>query len=67
MGMWIRSLAPAQRVKYAMSCGVGHTCGLDPILLWLWGKLAATALIQPLALELPYAMGAALKSKKLCW
>ena len=39
-------------------------CGLDPALLWLWRRLAAVALIQPLAWELPYALGAALKRKK---
>ena len=44
-----------------MSCGVGHRCGLDLALLWLWCRLAATAPIQPLAWELPYATGAALK------
>ena len=36
---------------------------LDPRLLWLWDRLAATALIGPLAWELPYATGVALKSK----
>ena len=36
----------------------------DPALLWLWRRLAAVALIQPLAWELPYAAVAALKSKK---
>ena len=46
-----------------MSCGVGRRCGLDLVLLWLWGWLAATAPIQPLAWALPYAMGAALKKK----
>ena len=46
-----------------MSCGVGHRHGLYPTLLWLWHKPAATAPIQPLAWELPYAAGAALKSK----
>ena len=35
----------------------------DPMLLWLWHRLADVALIQPLAWELPYAMGSALKSK----
>ena len=44
-----------------MSCGVGHRRGLDPELLWLWCRLEATALFQPLAWELPYAMGMALK------
>mgnify|MGYP007113924879 CR=1 FL=1 len=31
------------------------------MLPWLWCRLGATALIGPLAWELPYAMGAALK------
>ena len=47
-----------------MSYGVGHRCGLDPVLLWLWCSPAATALIQPLAWEPPYVMGAALKKGK---
>ena len=34
----------------------------DPALLWLWHRLAAAAVIQFLAWELPYATGAALKS-----
>ena len=46
-----------------MSCGVGHRHGLDPELLWLWCRLAATAPIGPLAWELQYAAGAALKNK----
>ena len=37
---------------------------LDPELLWLWYRQAAAALIEPLAWELPYALGAALKKKK---
>ena len=36
----------------------------DPVFLWLWGRLAATSLIWPLAWELQYAASAALKSKK---
>ena len=47
-----------------MSCGVGHRRGLDPSLLGLWHRPVATALIRPLAWELPYAAGAALKTKK---
>ena len=35
----------------------------DPELLWLWCRLAAAAPIRPLAWDLPYAMGMALKSK----
>jgi len=34
------------------------------MLLWLWHRLLATALIQPLAWESPYAMGEALKRQK---
>ena len=47
-----------------MSCGVGHRCGSDPALLWLWRSPAATALIHPLAWEPPYAPGAALEKQK---
>ena len=39
-----------------MSCGIGCRGGSDPALLWLWRKLAAMALIRPLAWEPPYAM-----------
>ena len=47
-----------------MSHGVGHRCGSDPMLLWLWCRWAATAPIQPLAWELPYAASVALKRQK---
>ena len=47
-----------------MSCGVGCRCSLDTMLLWLWCRLAAAALIQSLAQELPYTSSAALKGKK---
>ena len=44
-------------------------CGLktwlrSQVLLWLWRRPAAAALIQPLAQELLYAIGAAIKAKK---
>ena len=48
-----------------MSCGVGRRRSLDPVLLWLWCRLAATAPIQPLAWEPPYATGAALEKAKI--
>ena len=48
----------------AVSCGIGWRCGSDLVLLWLWHRPAASALIQPLAWELPYVSGATLKSKK---
>ena len=38
--------------------------GVDPALLWLWCRPAAVAQIRPLAWELPYVAGGALKSKK---
>ena len=47
-----------------MSYGVGHRPGLGPELLWLWCRLAATTPIQPLAWELPYSAGVALKRPK---
>ena len=47
-----------------MSCGGGRRCGSDPVLLWLWRRLAATAPIGPLAWEPPYAVGAAQEMAK---
>ena len=49
-----------------MTGGVGHRHSLDPmlLLLWLWRRSAAAAPIRPLAWELPYASGVALKEKK---
>ena len=47
-----------------MSCGVGHICGSDPALLWLWSRLAAIVPIRPLAWEPPYAADEALEEAK---
>ena len=47
-----------------MNSGIGCGPGSDPTLLWLWYRLAAAALIQCLAWELLYAIGAAQKTKK---
>ena len=58
------SLLSGLRIQLALSCGVGRSCGADPTLLWLWHRLAATALIWPLAWELPHTAGAALISNK---
>ena len=44
-----------------MSWGVAHRRDLDLVWLWLWCRLAATALIRPIAWEPPYATSAALK------
>ena len=61
----------AQRVMNPTSIpeDLGSILGLthwvkDLVLLWLWVRPAAAALIQPLALELLYAMGVALKRQK---
>ena len=48
----------------AVSCGGGRRHGLDLTLLGLWYRLAAIALIRPLAWEPPCAAGAALKKEE---
>ena len=48
----------------AVSCGVGHRPGSDLALLRLWCRTAAAAPVRPLAWEIPYAMGVALKRKR---
>ena len=53
-----------QWIGFAMSSGVGHRCGSDLALLWLWCRPAAVATIPPLAWELPYAAPAVLKKNK---
>ena len=53
MRLWVRSLA-------SLSGLLIQRCS-DMALLWLWHRPAATALIRPLAWELPYVMGEALK------
>jgi len=63
MGL-ISGLIQWLRICIAVICGVGHRCGLDPALLWLWCRPVATAPIQLLVQELAYAVGAALKRKK---
>ena len=57
LAQWFKDLG------VAMSCDVGYRHGSDPVLLWLWHRLAAMALIQPLAWEPPYAVDVALKNK----
>ena len=37
LAQWVGDLA------FAVSCGVGHRCGSDLTLLWLWYRPAATA------------------------
>ena len=64
MRSWVRSLALLSGLSIAVSCGVGHRHSSDPMLLWLWRRLAATALIRPLTWEPAYDTGAALKRQK---
>lgn len=47
-----------------MRCGVGHRCGWDLILLWLWHRLAAASPIRHLAWAPAYVVGAAIKRQK---
>ena len=47
-----------------MSSAVGCRQVLDPVLLLLWHRPGARALIRPLAWELPYVVGVALKRSK---
>ena len=53
-----------QESGITVSCGVGHKHGSDLALLLLWHRLAAIALIQPLAWELPYCHGCGPKKQK---
>ena len=62
MAQWLTNLIRNHEV-------VGLIPGLaqwvkDPVLLWLWCGLVATAPIRPLAWESPYAAGAALEKAK---
>ena len=63
MRMQVQPLASLSglRIWHCSGCGVGHRHSSDLALLWLWRRSAVAALIQPLAWELPYAVGAALK------
>ena len=52
------------------NCSIGQRWSSDMALLRLWCRLAAISPRRPLACELPYAMGVALKRharKKLLW
>ena len=55
LAQWVNDLALPWAVV------VGCRRGSDPVLLWLWCRLAATALIGPLAWEPPHATSAAQK------
>ena len=52
------------RIQHCHNCGIGHKCGSDLVLLWLWCRLAIASPIQSLAREFPYASGVAMKRKE---
>ena len=60
----LASLTGLRICCYYELCGVGHRQGLDPVLLWLWGRPSAVAPIGALAWAPPYVASVALKSKK---
>ena len=45
----VQSLASLSGLRiwhcHEVSCSVGHRCGSDPVLLWLWRRPEAAALI----------------------
>ena len=67
MRLWVRSLAPLSGLRIWLCCELqcGSQTQLDLALLWLWNRLEVAVLIWPLAWELPYAAGVALKRKNI--
>ena len=67
MRLLVQSLALLSGLRihhsHELCCWLQTRC-LDPMSLWLWYKPAAAALIRPLAWDLPYVTGSALKSKQ---
>ena len=63
--LWLSGLRNPTSIHAAAGSIPGLTqCVKDLAWLWLWCRPAASAPVQPLAWELPYATGAALKGKK---
>ena len=55
---WIKDPVLRQAVLWVADMGS------DPVFLWLWSKSAVATPIGPLAQELPYATGAAVRKKE---
>ena len=63
--VWFLTLFSGLRIRHCHELWRRSQTWLgDPKSLWLWYRLSAVALIQPLAWELPYAMGTAWKRKR---
>ena len=67
MRMLVQPLASLSglRIHIATSYSIGCRYGWDLVLLWVWCRPAVAASIQPLAWELLYIIGAALKKENL--
>ena len=66
MRMWVQSLVllSGLRIRYCHELWCRLQMRVGSCVAVAWCRLAAVALIRPLALEHPYAMGVALKGKK---
>ena len=66
MRTWVRSLAllSGLRIQHCHSFGVGVGCRCGSDVMLLWCRSASSAAVGPLAWELPYVMGVALKRQK---
>ena len=64
--IWVQSLISfiGLRIQHCHSHGIGQRSDSDLVFLWLWLRSAAVGPIRPLAWELPYATGEAVKRKK---
>ena len=61
MRMWVHPLVLLSGSSDAVSCGVGHRPGSDPVLLWLWCSSDSTP-----SLEISICRKFSPKKKKNC-
>ena len=64
MRVWSLALLSGLKDHVTESCCVGSGRSSDPLLPWLWRRLAAAAPIRPLGWERPYAVGMDTKRQK---